>query len=176
MSASTPRYLLDKNVIRRLIKGLWLGDRAGVEEQLALALWFKFRTAGHALYMSVETAHILAQLPAYREIGFVSNTIEVLEAGRYFKRWAFRLREQGFTREDAKVLSLATFGTDPEGQILGVGTVVTFDGPLINHFRQQQGILRPRLTAMTENLAQPYASAALPDILHPAESWIKLHI
>jgi hypothetical protein len=170
------RYLLDKNVIRRLIKGLWLGDQAGVEEQLALALWFKLRAAGHALYMSVETAHILERLPAYREIGLVSNTVEVMEAGRYFKRWAHRLREQGFTREDAKVLSLATFGTDAKQQILGVGTILTFDRPLINHFRQQQGVLRSRLTAMTDNLLLPYAGASLPAVSHPAELWTYLFI
>jgi hypothetical protein len=169
-----PKYLLDKNVIRGLIKGLWLGDQAGVAEQLALALWFRLRATGHALYMSVETAHILAQFPTYREIGLVSNTIAVLETARYFKRWAHRLREQGFTREDAKVLSLATFGTDTEGQFLSVGAIVTFDRPLINHFRQQHGALHSRLVAMTENLAPPYAGARLPGVVHPAELWTRL--
>ena len=45
--------------------------------------------------MSVETSHILQRLPSYREIALVEKTVPVLEAGRYFKRWAHRLREHG---------------------------------------------------------------------------------
>jgi len=44
--------------------------------------------------------------------------VKVLYPGRYFKRWARRLRDRTFTREDAKVLALGTFGTDEAGQIL----------------------------------------------------------
>ena len=134
MSDLTPRYLLDKNVIRHLINGLRLPKRMGAEEQLALAIWVRLRQSGSLLCMSVETSHILQRLPSYREIAVVDKTVPTLEAGRYFKRWAHRLREHGFTREDAKVLSLGTFGTDTTGAILGVGTVVTFDRPLINNF------------------------------------------
>lgn len=57
--------------------------------------------------------------------------IEVLYHGCYFKRWARRLREDTFTREDAKVLALGTFGTDEAGQILGVHTIVTYDRPML---------------------------------------------
>ena len=62
-------------------------------------------------------------------------------AGRYFKRWARRLRECGFNREDAKVLGLATYGTDAAGRILGVETIVTFDRSLINNYEAQRPAL-----------------------------------
>jgi hypothetical protein len=118
MSDQTPSYLLDKNVIRRLLKGLLLLDKASAEEQLAVALWVKLRQVGCRLYMSTETAHLLAQFATYREVGLIVNSLGVLRAGRYFKRWARRLREHGFAREDAKILSMGTFGTDAEGSSL----------------------------------------------------------
>jgi hypothetical protein len=170
----TPRYLLDKNVIRHLINGLRLPERMGAEEQLALAIWVRLRQSGSLLCMSVETSHILQRLPSYREIALVEKTVAVLEAGRYFKRWAHRLREHGFTREDAKVLSLGTFGTDAMGAILGVGTIVTFDRPLINNFRQQEAVLAGRLATMAVNLPPPYTTVVLARVYHPAELWVEI--
>lgn len=43
------------------------------------------------------------------------DEVEVIRVGRYARRWATRLREYGFTREDAAVFSLGTFGTDLAG-------------------------------------------------------------
>ena len=85
MSGPTPRYLLDKNVVRHLINGLRLPERMGAEEQLALAIWVRLGQSGSLLCMSVETSHILRRLPSYREIALVEKTVAVLEAGRYFK-------------------------------------------------------------------------------------------
>jgi hypothetical protein len=60
--------------------------------------------------------HILQQFarsPAYAStIHFFLNQVEVAVSTRYFRRWARRLREHGFSREDAAILALATFGTD----------------------------------------------------------------
>jgi hypothetical protein len=53
--------------------------------------------------------------------------VEVMQAGRYFKRWTRRLQEHGFTREDAKILGLGTFGTDEAGEILGVQAIIILD-------------------------------------------------
>jgi len=171
MSGPTPRFLLDKNVIRRLGMGLLLLDKAGPEEQFTVALWLRLRQAGYRLYMSTETAHLLQQFSTYREVGLIQLTLGVLEAGRYFKRWAHRLREHGFTREDAKILSMGTFGTDAGGTILGVLAVVTFDQRLLNNYQQQRPLLERRLTAMTNSLPQPYTEAMLPEVRHPTELW-----
>lgn len=157
MSGPMPRYLLDKNVVRRLVKALWQLDQTNVEEQLVIALWQQLRQTGHTLYMSVETGNLPRRFPAYREIILVRNTVAVLAAGRYFKRWAHRLRRHGFTREDAKLLSLGVFGTDVQGNVLGMDTIVTFDRPLINHYRQRRALLSDQLAAMAVNLSAPYA-------------------
>lgn len=174
MFGLTHRYLLDKNIIRRLIKELWRFDQANAEEQLVIALWHQIRQAGDSLYMSVETSNLLQRFSTYREIGLVSKTVAVLATGRYFKRWAHRLREQGFTREDAKLLSLGVFGAEVGGSILGVETIVTLDRPLINHYRQRRARLNDQLAAMTVSLDMPYSAARLPQVTHPAELWLEM--
>jgi hypothetical protein len=92
-----------------------------------------------------------------------------LESGRYLKRWARRLQEHNFTREDALILALTTYGTTAAGDILGVDGLITLDQPFINNFRMQQAILERRLLAMTRQLAEPYHRATLPVLLHPAD-------
>jgi len=95
--------------------------------------------------------------------------VEVLYHGRYFKRWARRLREAGFTREDAKVLALGTFGTDTEGTVLGVHKVVTYDRPLTTKWVLERLVLQEQLTRMTEVLDVPFRCTRLPDVVHPGK-------
>ncbi len=83
------------------------------------------------------------------------------------KRWARRLREYGFTREDALALALATYGTDSTGDILGIETLITLDQPLLNNFQTHRAELQSRLTAMTDQLPTPYCHATLPTVQHP---------
>ncbi len=78
-----PAYLLDKSVARRILEGL-----ARVRRR-------------QLLYP--EQVACLTLL--YAEV-------EVIQVTRYTRRWARRLREHGFTREDAVILSLGTFGAE----------------------------------------------------------------
>ena len=94
---------------------------------------------------------------------------EVVFPARYFRRWARRLRDQGFTREDAAVLALATFGTDKDAQVLGMHFVVTFDQGMIQQWIAQRGAIRKRLAAMQQNLPAPYRHAPLPEVRRPEE-------
>jgi hypothetical protein len=121
------------------------------------------------MFVSEETANILGRFFARREVRLFLDTVETMYAGKYFKRWARRLREYSFTREDAKVLGLATYGTDAAGEILGVEVIVTFDQSLINNYKVQRPALGRRLQAMTAQLSLPFRDAGLPEVVHPIE-------
>lgn len=119
MSDLTPRYLLDKNVIRHLINGLRLPERMGAEEQLAFAIWVKLRQSGSLLCMSVETSHILQRLPSYREIALVEKTVAVLEAGRYFKRGGIDCESMGSRAKMRKCSASAPLALVPQAPFWG---------------------------------------------------------
>ncbi|MBI4673276.1 MAG: hypothetical protein HY741_16615 [Chloroflexi bacterium] len=61
--------------------------------------------------------------------------VEIIVSAHYWRRWARRLQAFGFTREDARVLSLGTFGTDQEESFLGADEILTFDKPMVNLFQ-----------------------------------------
>lgn len=117
-----------------------------------------------------QAQHILERLAAREEVRAVLDVVDVIHVGRYAARWARRLREQGFTREAATVLSLGTFGTDATGGILGVDAVLTLDLALISHFYRQQPTVARRLRAMTRQLAVPWRHASLPELWQPARA------
>ncbi|MBI1927016.1 hypothetical protein HYR99_22585 [Candidatus Poribacteria bacterium] len=77
------------------------------------------------------------------------------------------MREHGFTREDATVLSYGTFGLNQTH--LGVTMVVTFDRPFINNFANHRQTLTRRLKAMTRQLREPYHLARLPEMGTPEQ-------
>ncbi|MBC8249794.1 MAG: hypothetical protein H8E90_08965 [Anaerolineales bacterium] len=169
-----PTYLLDKNVVRRIVEGLTRPDRLTNEEATAIALWRALRESRTRMFISAEAANIMGRFSTWREVRLFLDTVETMYAGRYFKRWARRLREYGFTREDAKVLGLATYGTEAAGEILGVEVIVTFDRPLINNYEAQRPALERRLQAMTAQLSLPFRDAGLPEVMHPVESLLLL--
>lgn len=167
-------YLLDKNVVRRIVEGLTHPDRLTDEEATAIALWRALRQLKSPMFISAETANIMGRFSTRREIRLFLDTVEVMYAGKYFKRWARRLREHGFTREDAKVLGLTTYGTDAVAEILGVEVMVTFDRSLINSYGARRPTLERRLRAMTAQLSQPFRDASLPEVMHPIEMLLLL--
>ncbi len=174
MLSPMPTYLLDKNVVRRIVEGLTRPDRLTNEEATAIALWRALRESRTRMFISAEAANIMGRFSTWREVRLFLDTVETMYAGRYFKRWARRLREYGFTREDAKVLGLATYGTEAAGEILGVEVIVTFDRPLINNYEAQRPALERRLQAMTAQLSLPFRDAGLPEVMHPVESLLLL--
>lgn len=116
-----------------------------------------------------ETANILSRRSNIRGVYLFLNEVEVMQRGRYFTRWARRLREHGFTREDAKVLSYGTFGLGPTGTELGATIVITFDQPFINNFERHREELTGRLKAMTVQLRAPYHDATMPNMATPEQ-------
>jgi hypothetical protein len=164
-----PSYLLDKNVARRIIEALHHLDNLSFEEEMVLDLWRQFQAEEARLFIPIGAMNILQPLAHLIEVRTFLATVEPMETGRYVKRWARRLREHGFTREDALVLALATYGTDPAGNILGVDVLVSLDQPLLTNFQHRQRELQTRLSAMTDRLPAPYNRARLPIIRHPKD-------
>jgi len=145
---------------------------AGDEVCLAVDLYERASAQGIQLFIvppSESVLRRLASLPRYSAVVqlFLNRTEAALPA-RYFKRWARRLRDY-FTREDAAVLALATFGTSKDTDVLGMHFVVTFDQPLINQWSLQQNRIGKRLDAMRRDLRAPYDRVTLPQVLHPGE-------
>lgn len=147
-----PVYLLDKNVARKTIVGIGRVERGRMprpEEVLCLLLLRAAEQGRFIAYITPETFNILQRIHHRTEIPPFLTRVEVMQTGRYFKRWARRLREHDFTREDANVLALGTFGYDPIRKILGTSAIVTLDHPFINNYEQHRPTLARRLSAMT---------------------------
>jgi hypothetical protein len=65
-----------------------------------------------------------------------------LKKGRYLRRWARRLREVGFSHEDAIVIAYGSFGLDLQSHQIGVEAVVTNDLKLRANFHAQLSAIR----------------------------------
>jgi len=152
--------------------GLAEGRKLSEEELLALDLYEQASAQGIQLFIVPPAENVLRRvegLPRYSAVVrlFLSCTRVVLPT-RYFKRWARRLRDY-FTREDAAVLALATFGTSKDVGVLGMHFVATYDQPLINQWSLQQNKIEERLDAMRRGLRLPYNGVTLPQVLRPEE-------
>lgn len=168
--------LLDKNVVRRGVNGLLRlarGQESPPEEELALVLLQKAATGECKLFVAQEVVHILARKEDNSTTFAVQSflrRVSVLKRTRYFKRWARRLRQMNFAREDAKVLSLATFGTDKAGEILSVSVIVTFDQSLTNKYDHEFTVIQGRFEAMVADLEPPFCYARLPEVMLPQKA------
>jgi len=168
------RCLLDKVVARRIMEALLKLASAQdliAEEVDALSLYERSDVRWLQLFMAPPTDHILARLvlstPYAPLIALFRTHAEVARPTRYFKRWSRRLRDQGFTREDAAILALGTFGTSPAADVLGMHFVATLDRPMLNHWQTRQRTIQERLVAMQRQLDPPYRDAFLPQIRRP---------
>jgi len=168
------RCLLDKGTARRMLEGLLnlaQGRELTPAELSAVDLFAQADGRMLRLFIVPPTANVLrklARLPRYTGIVelFIAR-VEIAQPTRYFKRWARRLRDHGFTREDAAVLALGTFGTDDSGSILGMHALVTHDQAMLNHWSVQQPVIRASLAAMQRDIPEPYCLTRLPQALHP---------
>jgi len=170
------RCLLDKVTARHIMQGLLKlteGRDPTDAELFAIDLYSRASAQGISLFLLPQTEKVLqrlAKLPHFAELirSFLART-EVAQPTRYFKRWARRLRDYGFTKEDAEVLALATFSTNKDADILGMHAVATFDQPMINQWTAQQEAIQIRLESMQRNLTVPYSHARLPKVQRPED-------
>lgn len=170
------RCLLDKVIARYTLQGLLKlaeGEEVNDEELFTLDLFERAIPQQIDLFIAPPTANILhkiAQLPRYADIIQLFLTqVEIVFPARYFKRWARRLRDYNFTREDAAILALATFGTNDNGTILGMHVVASYDQPMMNHWYLQQASIRERFANMKSDISMPYNQAVLPEVLRPEQ-------
>ena len=170
------RCLLDKVTARRILEGLLKLAEARdltVNEVFALDLFERAAENRLRLFVLPSTDALLRQLrelPRYSAlIDLFLSRVETARPTRYFKRWARRLQDYGFTPEDAHVLSLATFSTDKQQTILGLHYVATFDRPMIQLWQTAKGSIEEHLAAMRSDLPEPYSLAGLPHVVRPQE-------
>lgn len=166
--AKPTRILLDKNVARRMLEGLAsLAENIApnAQEQIALDLLFSFAQSDVRVFIVPSTDRILkAKHDDAIEVRDFREHVEIIVSAPYWRRWARRLQAFGFTREDARVLSLGTFGTDNDESFLGTDEILTFDKPMVNLFRIRQKQIQAKLDAMKNDLEPPYDEAGLPDV------------
>ena len=168
------RCLLDKVTARHIMEGMLKlieGRTVTPTELFAIYFYQRGRSDGITLFILPQTHNLLKRLehlPRYALlIGHFLASTQVAQPARYFKRWARRLREYGFTKEDAEVLALATFGTTLNGDVLGMHLIVTFDQPMINQWHAHRAEIQDRLSNMQRSLEVPYSSVALPTVERP---------
>jgi hypothetical protein len=172
-----PAYLLDKSVVRRTVEGLarvYRSQPLHPDQAACLALLYAGIQDRFTAYITPQSLHIMERLSAREEVHDFLDEVEVIQVTRYTRRWARRLRQYGFTREDAVILSLGTFGTDLAGGILGVDAVITLDLPFINNFYTHRATLNRRLGAMTRQLPVPFRHASLPELWQPTKALAEL--
>jgi hypothetical protein len=159
--------LLDKGVVRRIYefqvrvaKGI-APTPAQIE---AVKILVRLCARASRLYITQQTSNILALRPPEYAQAILSNT-EVLQKGRYLRRWARRLRRLAFAREDAIVLAYGSFGIVPNAPVAGIEVIVTNDFKLAANFTAQQAQIQKRFERMIFSLPAPYASLKLPVVM-----------
>jgi hypothetical protein len=97
------------------------------------------------------------------------TSLTALAPGRYLRRWARRLRDFGFGREDSVILAYGSFGVDAQHQMFGAEVILSTDQPLRRRFHEQHDRIARRFRRMTCQLTLPYRLAQLPTLMSPDE-------
>ena len=181
------RYLLDKVTARFIIQALSkLADlRTPMPDEKIALDFFSEALQRHTLFIVPSAENLLLRIRRNsRHATLIDEFLERVQVAyptKYHKRWSRRLRAYEFTREDASVLGLGTFGEDAEilalgtfgegagDSTLGMHCVVTFDNGMINNWSEHQAAILEQLETMKRDLPKPYCYALLPRVLHPKD-------
>jgi hypothetical protein len=79
------------------------------------------------------------------------------------------LTEEGFSHEDALILSYASFGFDALEKTFGVESVLTNDLRMKDRYARDFPRIAARFTRMIRQLKVPYQQATLPDVVSAEE-------
>ena len=126
------------------------------------------RQAGLLTYVTPETVHS-AQRRDPLIAASLLTPITILTPGRYLRRWARRLRDCSFSREDSVILAYGSFGVDAQHQTFGAEVIVSTDQPLTRRFYEQHDSIARRFQRMICQLALSYRLALLPILMSPDE-------
>ena len=170
-------YLLDKSVVREALRGLvreTLGMPLPPRQGTSLGVVRALIAYGGLLCITPELSHLLER-PAHLPIAspFLAYLC-VLRPGRYLKRWGRRLTEEGFSHEDALILSYASFGFDALQKTFGVETVLTNDLRMKDRYVHGFPRIEARFGRMIRQLKAPYQQATLPEMVCTEELWSQL--
>jgi hypothetical protein len=124
--------------------------------------------AGLTTYVTPETVHS-AQRRDPLIAASLLTPLTTLTPGHYLRRWARRLRDCSFSREDSAILAYSSFGVDTQHQTFGAEVIVSTDQPLIRHFHEQHDSIARRFQRMICQLTLPYCLALLPTLMSPDE-------
>ena len=80
------------------------------------------------------------------------------------RRWARRLRDFGFSPEDAIILAYGSFGLSVDGAQRGAKAIVTADLRLVMRYTDNFAEIEQRFTEMVTALSGVYATLALPQV------------
>jgi hypothetical protein len=129
---------------------------------------------GSLLYITPELWHLLER-PANHPVGrsFLPY-LRRLQAGCYLKRWTRRLTEESFSREDALILSYASFGFDEIEATVGVEIVLTNDLRMQARYERDRARIVARFTRMTRQVSAPYRETTLPEVVSAEYLWSQL--
>jgi hypothetical protein len=131
------------------------------------------RQAGLITYVTPETVHSAQRRDPLIAASLLTS-LTTLMPGRYLRRWARRLRDCSFSREDSVILAYGSFGVDDQHQTFGVEVIVSTDQPLIRRYHEQHDSIARRFQRMICQLAFPYCLALLPTLMSPDEMLIML--
>lgn len=164
--------LLDKSVVREALRGqerLWQNALLPERQRFSLTAIVTTLRLGIPAFISEELLHILLQPHAYHSAQPLLRRVQVFAKGRYLRRWARRLRDEGFSPEDAVILSHASFGVNDTREVLGAAVVLTTDYALQARYDERWARIHDRFQRMTRQLQPPYREATLPRVYKPEE-------
>jgi hypothetical protein len=162
-------FLLDKGVVRETLRAIaHLAAQQVIPPRQAIAYQaLQSMIAQGTLYLTLETYHLVRR--PYHLANAILPELHVLQPGKYLRRWRRRLMDYGFSREDALILSYASFGLDLTSNRLGVEIVVTTDRVMRARWQQHRHAIEKRFRRMTCQLKAPYRETTLPTVLTPEE-------
>lgn len=164
------RILLDKGIARSIYEfqaRLGKGDAPTPTQIETMKAWIRIARFTGQVYITQQSANVL-QLRQPKYANEILNNTEMLRKGRYLRRWARRLRDYVFTREDAVIIAYASFGVDLASGNLGADAIVTTDLHLARNFDTRHSEIQERFDLMVKSLAEPYRGLSLPEVVTPA--------
>lgn len=176
MTSPPGSVLFDKGVIRRVYERrarLAAGAPPTLLQVEAAASYARAASFAGSLWITEQTANVLRlRTPAFASP--ILSDCRTFRKGRYLRRWARRLRDFGFSPEDAIVLAYGSFGVSDDGTQIGAHAVVTADLKLAVRYEDNRAEIERRFREMVDALSGVYATLSLPRVLTTADVLTKL--
>ncbi len=165
-SALPNGVLFDKGVIRRVYERrmrLALNLPPTVLQTEAANAYARFKALTSNLFITEQTFNILKLRTPVFAAPLLADAKPLLK-GRYLRRWARRLRDFGFSPEDAIVIAYGSFGVSPDRTSVGVDVIVTTDIKMSARYGNNFDVIQSRFSDLVTNLSPAYAALRLPQV------------